>query len=41
LENNYSKYVEAVDKFKDRIKWGIVSAEHASVYASIKDNKNT
>jgi glycosyltransferase involved in cell wall biosynthesis len=41
LENNYSNYVEAVDKFKDRIKWSIVSAEHASVYDSIKDNKNT
>jgi hypothetical protein len=41
LENNYSNYVEAVDKFKDKIKWGIVAAEHASVYSSIKDSKNT
>jgi glycosyltransferase involved in cell wall biosynthesis len=40
LENNYFKYVEAVDKFKNKLKWGIVAAEHASVYSSITANKN-
>ena len=41
LENNYPKYVEAVDRFKNRLKWSIVAEEHASVYSSITDNKNT